>query len=91
MQKGDDVYKLDDLPSKQLGFVLSHVSEMLSATEVYECGGELEPWIQSGFGWALDHWGLGHLAELLTKSGYITLKVSLCWPATTKVLVSADK
>ncbi|CAE7802311.1 unnamed protein product [Symbiodinium sp. CCMP2592] len=42
LQKSDEVCKLDDFPSKQLGFVLSHVTEMLAATEVYECGGELE-------------------------------------------------
>ncbi|CAE7216509.1 unnamed protein product [Symbiodinium necroappetens] len=53
LQKGDDVYKLDDLPSKHLGFVVSHVSELVGAAEVYECGGELEPWIPFGFGWAL--------------------------------------
>ena len=51
LQKNDEMCKLDDFPSKQLGFVLSHVSEMLGATEVYECGGELEPGTHYGFAW----------------------------------------
>ena len=51
LQKNDEMCKLDDFPSKQLGFVLSHVSEMLGATEVYECRGELEPGTHYGFAW----------------------------------------
>ena len=49
MAKPEEACRLDDFPSKQLGFVVSHVTEMLGATDVYECGGELEAWTQSGF------------------------------------------
>ncbi|CAE6970138.1 unnamed protein product, partial [Symbiodinium sp. KB8] len=42
MAKPEEACRLDDFPSKQLGFVVSHVTEMLGATDVYECGGELE-------------------------------------------------
>ena len=53
MAKPEEACRLDDFPSKQLGFVVSHVTEMLGATDVYECGGELEAWTQSGFTWGL--------------------------------------
>ena len=43
MQKSDEIFKIDDLPSRMMGFVLSQVTEMISATDVYECGGELDP------------------------------------------------
>ncbi|CAE7289969.1 unnamed protein product [Symbiodinium necroappetens] len=43
MQKNEEIFKIDDLPSRMMGFVLSQVTEMVSATDVYECGGELDP------------------------------------------------
>ena len=43
--KNDEAFKIDDLPSKQMGYIISHVSGMVNATDVYECGGELVAWI----------------------------------------------
>ncbi|CAE7454810.1 unnamed protein product [Symbiodinium sp. CCMP2592] len=80
LQKSDEVCKLDDFPSKQLGFVLSHVTEMLAATEVYECGGELEPRTHCGFAWAktsvaLMNWGryINFFARFITVAAKETL------------------
>ena len=44
LMKPEEGFKVDDLPSKHVGYVISHVSEMLAATDVYECGGELVAW-----------------------------------------------
>ena len=43
MQKAEEVFKIDDLSSRLMAFVLSQVTDLISATEIYECGGELDP------------------------------------------------
>ena len=43
----DTARKLDELSCRQLAFAMSGIHEGLTAYDVYEIGGELDPWLMS--------------------------------------------
>ena len=73
MQKSEETFKIDDLSSKLMGFVLSQVSEMISATDIYECSGELDPGLSLVLGF-----GLGWRVFVLARGLGIRISV-LCF------------
>ena len=43
LARGHNMITLDQLSAKQLGYVLSGVTERLSSSDIFESGGELVP------------------------------------------------